>query len=199
MKVLIATHNKSKFKLYKGILENKDINIISLNDLDINCEVEENGITAIENAIIKAKAYGDLSNLTTICIDDSLNIDNIPENINPGVNVRRVNNKTLNDSEMIEYYSNLAKKYGDNNSLSGRFIKGIAIYHNNKINSYEFKREIVLTDKISGEINEGYPLNSIIIDSTTNKHISEHTEEDKEKINKIYYESVKNFIYNILN
>lgn len=199
MKILIATHNKSKFELYKSILENDNISVISLNDINSKLEVEETGVTAIENAIVKVKSYGSLTNITTICVDDSLNLDNIPCYLNPGVNIRRVNNKVLTDEEMINYYSNLVSEYGSNNLLKGRFVKGLAVYHNGDIYSHEFLREIVMTSVVSKEINEGYPLNSVIIDTTTNKYISQHNDNDKKIVNDKYYLGVKKFVYDILN
>lgn len=56
MKIVIATHNEHKIKELKEIFNNKDIELYTLNDYDINIDnVEENGKTFIENAVIKAK------------------------------------------------------------------------------------------------------------------------------------------------
>ena len=110
--LLFATGNKSKAKRFtKGLLEH-DIKVLTLEDVPINIEVEENGTTAIENALIKARAYAKETNLPVFAMDDTLYLENVPEDKQPGMYVRRVNGKRLTDEEMIEYYSNLAKEYG---------------------------------------------------------------------------------------
>ena len=107
--ILFATGNVSKAKRFsKGLLEN-GIEVLSLKDIDIDLDVEENGKNAIENALIKARAFYKASGMTTFAMDDNLYIDNIPDELQPGMFVRRINGKRLNDDEMIEHYSNLAK------------------------------------------------------------------------------------------
>ena len=114
-KVLFATENESKAKRFKkGLLEN-DIEIITINDIEKKIDVEENGKNAIENAIIKARAYANICDYPVFAMDDNLYIDNIPEEKQPGMFVRRVNGRRLNDDEMLDYYSNLAHEY---NTLS---------------------------------------------------------------------------------
>ena len=111
-KVLFETENKAKVKRFeKGLLEN-DIEIITINDLKEKLNVEENGKNAIENALIKARAYSKVIDIPVFAMDDNLYIEGIPEQKQPGMFVRRVNGKRLNDEEMIEYYSNLAHEYG---------------------------------------------------------------------------------------
>lgn len=78
-KILFATENESKVKRFKkGLLEN-GIEIITINDLDKKIEVDENGKDAIENAIIKARAYSNTTDLPVLAMDDNLYIDDIPD------------------------------------------------------------------------------------------------------------------------
>ena len=51
--IVLASSNKHNLKEYKEIL--KDYNIITLNDINYYDEIEENGKTFEENALIKAK------------------------------------------------------------------------------------------------------------------------------------------------
>ena len=110
--VLFATGNASKVARFSGKLQEKGIKVKSLKDINNNINIEENGETAIENAIIKAKAYYEVTNFTTMAIDDTLYIEDIPEDKQPGVYVRRVNGKRLNDEEMLQHYTGLVKEYG---------------------------------------------------------------------------------------
>ena len=178
--ILFATGNKSKAKRFtKGLLEH-DIKVLTLEDININIEVEENGSTAIENALIKARAYAKKTNLPVFAMDDTLYIDNIPDDKQPGLFVRRVNGKKLNDEEMIEYYSNLAKEYGTNGLLTGRWIYGMALINNGHEYTYTWsKQNFYITSTSSNIINPGYPLNTISINIKLNKYFNELTEEDK--------------------
>ena len=105
MKVLFATTNPAKIKAYATRLEERGYEIVTLKDLEITTDVEETGKSPVENAIIKAKAYHEISKLPTIALDDALFLENVPENLQPKTNVRRVNGKRLNDEEMIEHYT----------------------------------------------------------------------------------------------
>lgn len=179
-KVLFATGNESKAKRFKkGLLEN-DIEIITLNDIEKNIDIEENGKDAIENALIKARAYVNVYDLPVFAMDDNLYIDDIPEDKQPGMYVRRVNGKRLNDNEMIEYYSNLAHEYGKNGKLTCRWVYGIAVIKDGKESTYTWSKEdFYIVDKPSNKINSGYPLNTISINKKLNKYFTDMTEEDK--------------------
>lgn len=111
-KIFFATGNQSKVERFREKLSKLGVQIISISDLGQNINVEENGKDAIENAIIKAKAYANFVNMPVVAMDDNLYIDDIPEDKQPGMYVRRVGGKRLTDEEMIEYYSKLAHDYG---------------------------------------------------------------------------------------
>ena len=179
-KVLFATGNESKAKRFKkGLLEN-NIEIITINDIEKNIDIEENGKDAIENALIKARAYANVYDLPVFAMDDNLYIDDIPEDKQPGMYVRRVNGKRLNDNEMIEYYSNLAHEYGKNGKLTCRWVYGIAVIKDGKESTYTWSKEdFYIVDKPSNKINSGYPLNTISINKKLNKYFTDMTEEDK--------------------
>lgn len=191
-KVLFATGNESKAKRFKkGLLEN-NIEIITINDIEKNIDIEENGKDAIENALIKARAYANVYDLPVFAMDDNLYIDDIPEDKQPGMYVRRVNGKRLNDNEMIEYYSNLAHEYGKNGKLTCRWVYGIAVIKDGKESTYTWSKEdFYIVDKPSNKINSGYPLNTISINKKLNKYFTDMTEEDKEMVKESENDVVK--------
>ena len=178
--ILFATSNMSKVnRLYDKLFE-KGIVLKSLKDIDVNIEVAENGKTAIENAIIKAKAYYEATKMITIAMDDTMYIDGIPEDKEPGVYVRRVNGRRLNDEEMIEYYTNLVKTYGTDGKLDTKWILGMALIKDGKVYTYEdVTSEYYLLDTPTKERREGYPLSSILFNKKANKYDIYLTEEDK--------------------
>ncbi len=178
-KVLFATSNVAKIKRFQGKLSDENINIISLADLNIDLDPEETGSNASENALIKARAYYTEVKMTTIAMDDTLYLDNVPDELQPGVNVRRVNGKRLTDEEMIEYYSSLANKYGVNNRLTARWVYAIAIIKDGKEKVYTWSKEDFYISSCSSDvIQEGYPLNSISINKKLDKYFTDMTVED---------------------
>ena len=179
-KVLFATGNQTKAKRFsKGLLE-KGIEVITLKDINKEIEIEENGKNAIENALIKAKAYSKITDMPVFAMDDNLYLENVPEEKQPGMYVRRVNGKRLSDEEMIEYYINLVKKYGINGKLTCRWVYGMAVINNGKEHTYTWNKEdFYMVDTPSNKINPGYPLNTISINKKLNKYFTDITEEDK--------------------
>lgn len=198
MKFLLATSNKAKIRYYGTKLKEKGINIVTLNDLNIDIEVEETGKNPIENAIIKAKAYNEISKLPTIALDEGLYFENIPNEIQPGIHVRRINGKRLNDEEMIEHYTSLVNKYGNNGKLNGYFLKGVAIIDKDNIYTEQFKANRLFTNRRSEIIDEGYPLASIQIITSLNKFKSELTEEEEKITMDIEQKDIFEFILNTI-
>lgn len=116
-------------------------------------------------------------------MDDTLYIDNIPEDKQPGMYVRRVNGKRLSDMEMIEYYSNLAHTYSSDGKLTCRWVYGMAVINNGKESTYTFsKDDFYLVDKANSKINPGYPLNSVSVNKKLNKYFVDMTDDDKLKV-----------------
>ena len=182
--ILFATGNQTKSKRFsKGLLE-KGIEVLSLKDIDTNVSVEENGNTAIENALIKARAYHEETGMSVMGMDDTLYLEGVPEDKQPGLFVRRVNDKELSDEEMIEHYINLVKEYGKDGKLNCKWVYGLAVINElGEENTYTWEKDnFYMVDTPSDKINPGYPLNSISKYKGIDKYFTEITEEDKEKI-----------------
>lgn len=181
--IIFATGNISKGKRFeKGLLEN-NIKTLTLKDVNIKLNIEENGQNAIENAKIKARECYRVTNKPSMGMDDTLYLEGVPEDKQPGLFVRRVNGKTLSDDEMIEHYLKLVKDYGKNGRLNAKWIYGMVVI-NDKGEEFEYtwkKDNIYMVDTVSDIINPGYPLNSITKLKMIDKYLTELTEEDKEK------------------
>ena len=178
MKLLFATNNPAKIKWISGELEKRNIEILTLKDLDIKLKVEENGKDAIENAYIKAKAYYEATQIPTIGMDNCLYIEEISEEEQPGAHVRRVNGKELTDEEMIKHYTNLVKKYG--NKLTAKWVYGLVIYNGKETKQYSWSKDhFYFVSTPCKKRNPGYPLDSISIVPELNKYFVELTKEEK--------------------
>ena len=178
--LLFATGNIAKVNRFHDKLFENGINLKSLKDVNAEIQIEENGKTALENAIMKATACYKSTGITTRAIDDTMYIEDIPEDKQPGVYVRRVNGRRLTDEEMIDYYTNLVKTYGKDGKLNTKWISGIVIIKDGKVYTHEeVTSEYYLVDTPTPEVKEGYPLSSILINKKLNKYDIYLTEEDK--------------------
>lgn len=194
MKVLFATTNPAKIKAYAQKLKEKNVEVVTINDVGKYLNPQETGKNAIENAYIKAKAYYDETHITSIGIDNNLYIEELPQEKQPGTYVRRINGKELSDDEMIEYYCNLAKEYGGR--LTAKWVYGLVIYDGKVAKEYSWsKSEFYLVDTPCEKRNPGYPLDSISIVPQSNKYFLDLTEDEKSR--EIYQEDdVADFIMN---
>lgn len=108
--IFYATNNPGKkFEVGRQLLA-AGIKIVTPTDLGIDIDVEENGNTLEENAILKIKGYRDLVKDMIILADDTgLEIDAL--NGEPGIHVRRwKDGKTrMNDQECIDYCIEMMK------------------------------------------------------------------------------------------
>ncbi len=180
-KVLFATTNPAKIKKYKIELEKRDVEVLTLNDLSVNVTVEESGKDAVENALLKAKAFYETTGIATIGMDNSLFIEGIPEEKQPGTHVRRVGGKELTDEEMIEYYTNLTREYGG--KLTAKWIFGLVVYNEKGAQEYSWSKDhFYFVDTPCEKRNPGYPLDSISVMPENHKYFLELTSEEKQKM-----------------
>lgn len=82
-KVIFATGNEGKMKEIREILGDLDIRLLSLKDAGITADIEENGSSFKENAVIKATAIRDLTGEIVLADDSGLEIDYL--NKEPGI------------------------------------------------------------------------------------------------------------------
>ena len=93
--MIFASNNKGKIKEIKEIFKGYDIK--SLSDVNIDIDVEENGKTFYENALIKAKTIYELTGIPTIADDTGLIFLELGDW--PGVNTKRISNNFDNDEQ----------------------------------------------------------------------------------------------------
>lgn len=94
--------------------------------------------------------------------DSGLYIENIPDELQPGVHVRRPQGHYMNDMETVGYYSALAKRYGD---LCARWHDGICLIIDRE-HIYDFTylcRPFIITAEQQEPLTVGYPLDCISV------------------------------------
>lgn len=195
MELLFATKNPAKVKSYEKQLKKHGITLKSIKDLNFELNIEESGKNSIENAYIKAKAYYEATKISTMGMDVSLMLEELPEEKQIGTHIRRINGKYLSDEEAIEYYTNLTKEYGG--KLTAKWVYGLVIYNEKGAKKYTYSKDnFYFIEKASEKRNPGYPLDSISIIPEYNKYLVELTQEERESLNKDNEEKEKviNFI-----
>lgn len=178
MKLLYGTTNPSKLQHMREMLQGLDVEIIGLNDVGINIDVDESGTNPLENARAKAMAYYKIAGIPTFSCDSGLYIEGLEDEKQPGVHVRRINNKYLNDEEFIEYYTGLVLNIGYDSKA--KFENAICLVVNeNHVFEYDgddIADHFLMTSKPHIIRKSGFPMDSISLDIETGKYFMDMTE-----------------------
>lgn len=197
MKLLLATHNQGKIKRYRNLFsEIKNLELITLADLDITAKVDEPFNTPEENSIHKAREYGKISQLPTIAIDEAVTTNFLPENEQPGVLVRRFKeNRELSDLEILDLWRNIFKNY-PNQDLKFIWDFSLSYYHpkTEELKTIKATQLDSVSTDFSRIINPGYPMSSFMIPDGLNKTHSELTSEESLLVDKNNLKSFSDFI-----
>lgn len=107
-KLIVASNNQGKIREIKEILEDFQLEVFSLNDLNIDIDIIEDGDTFMDNAYKKAKEVYDVSEGYMVLADDSgLMVDAL--NGAPGVFSARFAGEHGNDEKNNEKLLNMLK------------------------------------------------------------------------------------------
>lgn len=121
--MIFATGNMGKLKEIKDILGDIGEEIISMKEAGIDIDIEENGTTFEENAIIKAKAIMEITGQIVLADDSGLEVDAL--NKEPGIySARYMGVDTSYDIKNRNIIERLEGVEGDDRSA--RFVCAIA-------------------------------------------------------------------------
>lgn len=119
MKMVAATNNKGKLNELVSILSKLGIEVISLEESGYYEEIEENGKTFEENALIKAEAVMRVTGLAAIGDDSGLEIDAL--NGEPGIYSARYAKPGLRKKTVLDKLRGVPEK-----KRTARFVCAIA-------------------------------------------------------------------------
>jgi XTP/dITP diphosphohydrolase len=123
-KIIVATGNEGKMREIRMIMKDLDVELVSLKDAGIEVDIEENGTTFEENAIIKAKAIMEMTGGVVMADDSGLEVDYL--NKEPGVySARYLGKDTPYSVKNQSIIDRLADAKGD--ERSARFVCAIAV------------------------------------------------------------------------
>ena len=151
--IILATNNKHKLKEVREILTPHHIIVYGLSDLASKLEdVEENGTTYAENALIKAKAVQKLTTMPIISDDSGLEIKAL--NNEPGIKSARYAESLGGHDNAIK---EILKRLEDKKDRSARFVCDIVLLNvDDKPLIFEGIAEGTIAQEKMGEGGFGY-------------------------------------------
>jgi XTP/dITP diphosphohydrolase len=153
-KLLIATHNQGKLREFRQLLSDLDLEVADLDAVGITEDVEETGTTFAENAILKARAYAEMSGLLTWADDSGLEIDALEGR--PGVYSARYGGPGLSPRDRYLLVLDELKAH-PRETWTARFRCVVALaLPNGEVHTVEDAVEGVITDQPAGEHGFGY-------------------------------------------
>lgn len=131
MELIFASHNENKVEEIKTILPS-NFKLKSLTDLDFKTEIEENGTTLEENALIKAQTIFNTFNKN--CFADDSGLEVFALNGQPGVISARYAGNHKNTQDNMD---KLLKELNGKNDRRAQFRTVIALIVNGKKHLFE--------------------------------------------------------------
>lgn len=137
MKIVLSTRNKHKIDEIQMLLSQylKNIQVLSLDDVGFVGDIEENGTTFEENAMIKARAAAKASGLISIADDSGLTVDAL--NGAPGIYSARYSGAEGEDRDN-ENNKKLLKELQGVANRSAQFVCSIACAFPDNMNAADF-------------------------------------------------------------
>lgn len=163
MQILYATSNPAKYTSMQDALQPLGISLLSLRDMAQVPVAPEEGGSPLENARQKALFYYDHYGIPLFSCDSGLYLENLPQELQPGLHVRTPQGVYLDDQAMLDYYGGLAARYGD---ITARYYNAICLVLDRE-HIYESMDEnlascrFLITVKPHEIRRPGFPLDSI--------------------------------------
>ncbi len=174
--LLFFSNNENKIIEIKKIFNNFNLEILSLNDLNISEEPEETGQTFEENAKIKSDYGFNKTSIPCFADDSGICIESL--NWNPGVLSKRFLNNFKSNEACFE---NIFKSIKKSSKQNAYFKTSISLTIKNNQN-------VIFNGKVDGKISEkakgkfGFGYDPIFIPINYNKTLAELSTNEKNEI-----------------
>ncbi len=182
-KLLIATHNPAKLYELSELFADLPIKLVSLSDIGITEDIEEDGKTYKENSQKKALFYAKKSGLPSISDDGGIEIAAL--NNAPGVHSKRWIGDNKSEDELIAHMQKVANELPDDNRTAYfKVVLSVAL-PNERVWSVMGEIEGIVAKEPFIQKRKGYPYRSFFFLPHLNKYYfeSELTPEEQKKYN----------------
>ena len=175
--ILLATNNKHKLEEVRQILSPHGIIVYCISDLNLDYkEPEENGLTYKDNALIKANALKELTDLPVIADDSGLEIEALDNK--PGLYSSRFASSLGGYDNAFKY---VIDKVKEKKNDKARFICDIILVNTeDKPLLFEGICEGHIADTVRGD--DGFGYDPIFIPNDSDKSFAELEREEKNTI-----------------
>jgi XTP/dITP diphosphohydrolase len=183
MRLLLGTRNKGKIQEIKAALSQLSVVLMTPDEAGITHDPDEHGETYEENAILKAKAYAELSSLPTIADDSGLVVEALRGEL--GVQTRRWGaGKEATDQEWIEVFLDRMRH---EEHKRAEFVSVVAFVDaQHAIHVFKGVCKGVITSDLDGEYLPGLPLRSCFIPDGFDRVLSRMTYDEEKTVNHRY-------------
>ncbi len=173
-KLVVASGNKGKLREIQALIGDK-FNVVSMADEGFDIDIEENGATFEENAIIKAKAVYELCRCPVISDDSGLMVDALGGA--PGVySARYAGEPCDNDKNNLKLLNALKNE----TNRRARFVSVVAFYDGERTVTAEGAVEGIIIDEKKG--NNGFGYDPLFYSIELNKTFGEASNEEKNTV-----------------
>lgn len=177
-RIIFATSNAGKMKEIRLIMEDSGYEVVSLKEAGISADIEENGTTFEENAVIKASAIAKLTGEPAMADDSGLEVDYMDKA--PGIYSARFLGEDTGYDIKNNYILDKLKDVPEE-KRSARFVCAIAlVYPDGTCITKRATIEGYIGYEIRGENGFGY--DPIFMVPEFNKTTAELSIEEKNKI-----------------
>lgn len=196
-KLLIATTNQGKLKEFKEFLKDTPLELVSLTDLGIAQDFEENGKTYEENSEGKARFYAELSGIPALSDDGGIEIAAL--NNEPGIKSRRWLGHEASDEELINHMIKVSKELPENNRIAHfRTVVSVVLPDGSLIQEKGEVSGIIAREPLL-KLNKGYPYRSFFYLPEISRYYHESDlSPEQEKMYNHRYKAVQKLIPQLL-
>lgn len=178
MQVLLATSNPGKQKEILEVLGDLPIDFLTLDQVNVQGEPEENGETFEENAIIKAKYFFEATGIPVLAEDSGILVEALEGEL--GIKTRRWGaGAKATDAEWLEYF--LERMQREKNRTA-RFVSVACFYDGETLQTFRGECAGNLLQEIPCPIPHGIPLSAIFVPEGKDKSYSQMSKEEKNSI-----------------
>lgn len=174
-KLIIATHNKGKFKEFEKMFSSiYEVCALPYNGYD--GDVEETGETYFENALLKAKAVYD--NTGELCIADDSGLSVTALNGEPGLYSARYGGENTPQSVKNQM---ILQRLSDKQDRSAKFVCCLVLYGKDgvvAVGNGEVKGEILFEERGNG----GFGYDPLFYSTELKKSFGEASQEEKNSV-----------------
>jgi len=165
MKLLIATSNPGKLNEILEVIGSLNLNVLSLKDLGVSSQVEENGKSYKENAKIKAEHFHKETALPTLAEDSGIVVEALADQL--GIHTRRWGaGEKATDEEWIAHFLNEMQQH---KNRKAKFISHLYYIDQNQHKHFLGETHGEITMDLQAPIYKGLPLSSCFIPEGQNR------------------------------